>query len=209
MLIKAYLKSAVIIFLSMAFSDLHAQVKSGYIFGLNLSTLTLKTGGINYEPKISAGINYGGYLELPFSDNFALRPNLLFSAKGSNFKTDTAEFSISPVYIEVSVFAIYSIGSEEMKLSLFAGPYLACGISGYMIDSGGYMKDISYGSHEYNDLKPFDFGLNFGAGVNIKGILISVQYGMGLANLSPVTMIDNEMKNKVIGISVSSLLSSK
>jgi hypothetical protein len=206
---RGYLKSAFIIFLALAFTNLHAQVKPGYIFGLNLSTLTIKTKGISCDSKISTGIHYGGFLEIPLSDNFAFRPYLLFSAKGSNYKTDTADYSISPIYVEVSVFAIYSIGSEVLKLTLFAGPYLACGISGYKIDSGGYMKDISYGSHEYNDLKPFDVGLNFGAGVSIKGILISAQYGMGLANLSPVTMIENEMKNKVIGISVSSLLSGK
>jgi hypothetical protein len=206
---RGYLKSAFVIFLTVVLTNLHAQVKPGYIFGLNLSTLTLKTKGISYDSKILAGIQYGGFLEIPLSDNFAFRPNLLFSAKGSNYKTDTAEFSISPIYVEVSVFAIYSIGSEVIKLSLFAGPYLACGISGYKIDTRGDMKDISFGSHEYNDLKPFDVGLNFGAGVSIKGILISAQYGMGLANLSPVTIIDSEMKNKVIGISVCSSLSGK
>jgi hypothetical protein len=206
---KSYIKIVIVILLFVAFPDLNAQVKPGYIFGLNLSAMTLKTEGLTYEPKISAGIHYGGYLELPVSDNFALRPNLLFSAKGSNYKTDTAEFSISPVYLEISVFAIYSIGSEVLKLSFFAGPYLACGISGYKIDSRGDMEDISYGSREYNDMKPFDFGLNFGAGLNIKGTLISVQYGKGLANLSPLSNTDNEMKNKVIGISVSSSLSGK
>jgi hypothetical protein len=206
---KVCLRSLFVLYLILTITDINAQVRSGYIFGLNLSTITLKTEGVTYDPKISAGINYGGYLELPVSDNFALRPILLFSAKGSNYKTDTAEFSISPVYLEISVFAIYSIGSEVMKLSFFAGPYLACGISGYKIDSRGDMKDISYGSREYNDMKPFDFGLNFGAGLNIKGTLISVQYGKGLANLSPLSNTDNEMKNKVIGISVSSYLSGK
>jgi hypothetical protein len=206
---KVCLRSLFVLYLILTITDINAQVRSGYIFGLNLSTITLKTEGVTYDPKISAGINYGGYLELPVSDNFALRPILLFSAKGSNYKTDTAEFSISPVYLEISVFAIYSIGSEVMKLSFFAGPYLACGISGYKIDSRGDMKDISYGSREYSDMKPFDFGLNFGAGLNIKGTLISVQYGKGLANLSPLSNTDNEMKNKVIGISVSSYLSGK
>jgi hypothetical protein len=58
-------------------------------------------------------------------------------------------------------------------------------------------------------LKPFDIGLNFGAGINIKGLMISAQYGIGLANLSPVTIGDSEMKNKVIGISISSLFARK
>jgi hypothetical protein len=58
-------------------------------------------------------------------------------------------------------------------------------------------------------LKPFDIGLNFGAGVNIKGLLISAQYEIGLANISPVTTVYSEMKNKLIGISISSLFAGK
>jgi hypothetical protein len=52
-------------------------------------------------------------------------------------------------------------------------------------------------------LKPFDTGLNLGARVCIRGILISVQYGIGMANISPVASSDSEMKNRVIGISIS------
>lgn len=206
---KGCLKRSLVIFLAVAFTDVHAQVKPGYIFGMNLSTMTLKTNGTDFNPRILAGIHYGGYLEVPVTENLTLRPNLLFSAKGSNFKTDTAEFSLSPVYVEASFFTVYSIGSEKFKISLLAGPYLAWGISGYKIDPEGYMRDISYGSHEYNDLKPIDIGLNFGAGVNIKGILISAQYEIGLVNLSPLTTTDNEIRNKVIGISVCSCLSGK
>jgi hypothetical protein len=77
-------------------------------------------------------------------------------------------------------------------------------VGGYKIEPGGELKNISFGSGKNTDLKPFDIGLNFGAGVNIKGLLISAQYGIGLANISPLTTDDSEMKNKVIGISISS-----
>jgi hypothetical protein len=133
----------------------------------------------------------------------------LFSAKGSNYKNDSVEFSLSPIYIEVPVIAVYSFGSDAIKISLFAGPYFACGVGGYKIESGSELKNISFGSGKNNDLKPFDIGLNFGAGINIKGLLISAQYGIGLSNLSPVTLYVSEMKNKVIGISISSLFARK
>jgi hypothetical protein len=206
---KSYLKSALVVFLTVAFTDLHSQIKPEYIFGLNLSTMTLKTKGISSDPKILTGIHYGAFLEIPLKGNFTLQPGLLFSAKGSNYKIDTVEFSISPIYIEVPVIAVYSFGSDAVKISLFAGPYFACGIGGYKIKSGGELKSISFGSGENNDLKPFDVGLNFGTGVNIKGFLISAQYGIGLANLSPLKTVDSEMKNKVIGISISSLFAGK
>jgi hypothetical protein len=206
---KNYLKSAFVIFLAIGLTDMHAQIRPGYIFGLNLSTLTLKTKGISTEPKTMIGIHYGGFYDFPVTDNFSLQPSLLFSAKGSNYKIDSVVFSISPIYLEVSVIAAYRFDLNVLKISLFAGPYFACGIGGYKIDSGGELKNINFGLGENNDLKTFDFGLNFGAGINIKGFLVSAQYGIGLANVSPVTTLDSEMKNKVIGISISSLFKGK
>jgi hypothetical protein len=206
---KNYLKSSLAIFLTIAFTDVHAQIIPGYIFGMNLSTMTLKTKGISSKPETPIGIHFGGFFEIPLNGNITLQPSLLFSAKGSNYKIDTVEFSLSPIYIEVPVIAVYSFGSDVIKISLFAGPYFACGVGGYKIESGGELKNISFGSGKNNDLKPFDIGLNFGAGINIKGLLISAQYGIGLTNLSPVTIGDSEMKNKVIGISISSLFARK
>jgi hypothetical protein len=202
---KNYLKCALAIFLTFAFTDMQAQIKPGYIFGMNLSTMTLKTQGISSHPDTPIGIHFGGFFEIPIKGNFTLQPGLLFSAKGSNYKIDSVEFSLSPIYLEIPVIAVYSFSIDAVKISLFAGPYFACGVGGYKIESGSELKNISYGSGENSDLRPFDIGLNFGAGVNIKGLLISAQYGMGLANVSPVATIDSEMKNRVIGISISSL----
>jgi hypothetical protein len=206
---KIYLKFALAILIMVSFTDIYAQIKPGYIFGLNLSTVTLKTKGISSKPKTPAGIHFGGFLEIPLSGNFVLQPGLLLSAKGSNFKIDSTEFSLAPVYLEIPVIAVYSFGSDALKISLFAGPYFACGIGGYKIQSEGGFKYLSFGSGENKDLKPFDIGLNFGAGVNIRGFMISAQYGIGLLNVLPSTAVDSEIKNKVIGISISSFFAVK
>jgi hypothetical protein len=189
----------------VSFTDIYAQIKPGYIFGLNLSTVTLKTKGLSTKPETPVGIHFGGFFEIPLESNLSLEPSLLFSAKGSNFKIDTVDISLSPIYIEVPVIAIYSFGSDAVKISLFAGPYFAWGVGGYKIESGDKLKNISFGSGNNNDLKSFDIGFNFGAGINYKGLLISAQYGLGLSNLAPVTINYSEIKNKVIGISISSL----
>jgi hypothetical protein len=204
---KNYLKPALLIFVVIVFSDLEAQIKSGYDFGLNLSTMTLNMKGLSSGPEISAGFHFGQIFEIPITENFTFQPGLLFSAKGSDYKIDNIDVSIAPIYIEIPVIAVYSFGSEALKISIFTGPYFAYGIDGYKIESGGEMKSISYGSHENNDLKPFDIGFNFGAGVNIKGLQITTQYGLGLANLS--TSADATIKNKVIGISITSFFEAK
>ncbi len=198
--------SVLAVFLLVVFTDLNAQIKSGYIFGLNLATTTLKTPGISIEPEILTGVHFGEIFEIPLNKNFTLQPGLLLSAKGSIFKIDTTEFFLFPIYFEVPVIAVCSFGSDKIKISLFAGPYFACGIGG-KLESG---ENIRFGSAENNDLKPFDVGLNFGAGINIKrGFQVTGQYGLGLANISPTTSVESEMKNKVIGISVRALFSGR
>jgi len=52
-----------------------------------------------------------------------------------------------------------------------------------------------------SDVKQFDIGFNPGAAINLRGFLISAHYGIGLADLLPVTTFDTAIKNNVIGIS--------
>jgi hypothetical protein len=199
-----YIKTAFVILLSAACTEMHSQIRTGYIFGLNLSTVTLKTKVGNSDPETPVGVHFGGFFEIPLAGKFTLQPALIFSAKGSNYKIDNVEHSISPAYIEVPAIVAFSFGSDDVKISLFAGPYFACGMGGYKIEPGGELKSIRFGTGNNSDLKLFDTGLNFGAGINIKSFLISAQYGFGLVNISPLTTDDQVMKNKVVGISISS-----
>lgn len=189
------------------FTNLNGQLKHGQIFGVNLSTMTLKTEGKIYNPKISPGIHFGGFFELPVTRNFVFEPALVFSAKGSVYKIDSTQFSISPIYMEVPLILSYSFGRGAIKIKLFAGPYFACGIGGNTLKTGGVFKNIIFGSGENDNLKRFDVGLNLGAGLNIKGFLICAQYGTGLVNLAPEAKADTEIKNRVIGISLISSFS--
>jgi hypothetical protein len=200
---KTWVKYALVIFLTVAFTDMHAQIRSGYIFGVNLSSLSLKVKGITSYPDTQGGIHLGGFYEIPLTGRFIFQPSLLFSAKGSSYAIDTVQSFLSPIYIEVPAIIAYRFGPDAVKISLFAGPYFACGIGGLSMDKNGNLKDIKFGSGENKDLKPFDIGFNFGAGLNIRGLMISAQYGIGLANISPLKLVDSEMKNKVIGISIS------
>jgi hypothetical protein len=172
--------------------------------GINLSTMSLKSKGVDTNPKTLVGIHFGEEFEIPLNDNIAFRPGLILSSKGSNYKNDTTDFSISPIYLEIPVNLVFSIGSDMVKVTLFAGSYFAWGVGGYKIEPGGDFKYLSFGAGDKRDLKPVDIGLNFGMGVNIKGFLIAAKYGKGIINISPVKSVDSEMKNNVIGISVSS-----
>lgn len=206
---KKLLRPILAILLISSFTEIDAQIRSGYVFGLNLATMTLNINGIHPYQKIQPGIHFGGVIELPVAGNLTLQPGLLFSAKGSIYKIDSVEYSISPIFLEVPVLVQYSIGSDKIKLSLFTGPYFACAIGGYKVGSDERIHGLSFGSGEEKDLRHFDIGFDFGAGINIGGFIISAQYGMGLLNLNPESKDIMEMKNKVIGLSVSSFLEKK
>lgn len=209
---KNFLKFSLVICLMFVVTNIQAQIKFGPKVGLNLSTMTLKNMGISLDPKILVGFNVGVVSEIPLSGNLSLQPAVLYSAKGSKYSVTisevTAEAEIAPSFIEIPVNAVYKFDLGSTKLFLNAGPYFAYGIGGKS-KSGGESTDISFGSGESNDMKPFDFGLNFGAGIEIANLLISANYEFGLANLAPRTTDNTEMKITVIGFSIAYLFGGK
>jgi len=205
---KNLLKFAWVICLMFLISNLQAQIKVGPKVGLNLSTATLSMYGISLDEKTLIGFHAGMLLEIPLAGNLYMQPAILFSAKGSKYSLMQEEFQASPSYIEIPVNVVYKFDLGAAKLFLNVGPYAAYGILG-KYDFDGETVDIVFGTSEDDDMKPLDYGLNVGAGVEISNIIISANYGLGLANLSPITANDEEMKNKVIGISLAYLFGGK
>lgn len=185
-----------------------AQIKLGPKVGLNLSTMTLKYAGYGMSPETMIGFNVGIISEITIKGNFVLQPGILFSTKGSKYSVSGYDMSISPSFIEIPVNGLYKIDLGSANFLLFAGPYFAYGIGGdYKTPSES--NDIAYGSGEDKDMKSFDCGLNFGAGIEISNFQISAQYGLGLTNLAPITTDGAEMKVSVIGISMAYLFKGK
>ncbi|MCX6272369.1 MAG: porin family protein [Bacteroidetes bacterium] len=116
-------------------------------------------------------------------------------------------------YLEIPVNGLYKFGAGPAIIFIQAGPYLGYALSAklkadekiFQNEDGTLTDkyDLKIGTDkEKDDLKPLDFGINVGAGVEFKGITFGLQYGLGLANISPYTEDDTKIKNKVIGISV-------
>ena len=203
---------AFIFFVLYAFQA-SAQFTFGIKAGLNLANMIDKDDSQTYSTdyKTKTGFHIGVTGEYAISDNFFVEPGLLISTKGFRIEQDGIKFSANLNYIELPINAMYKIDMGSAKIFILAGPYLAYAVSGkYKADQAvlGDNEDqkeqkINIGSDKgKDDIKGFDFGLNFGAGLQYNAITFGLQYGLGLANLSLYTDNGSLMKNNVIGISL-------
>jgi len=190
-----------------------AQIKFGVKTGLNITNMLSKNDDEKFSKDfvMKPGLHLGATAELPISESFAMETGLLFSMKGYKYDKNDYRYTLNINYLEVPVNAVYKINLEEISILLHTGPYLGYALSGKvksdkeMFGENGDKKKytIKFGNNkDKDDMKPLDFGLNFGAGIGINSFIIDFQYGLGLANLSPYTENRTKLKNKVIGISI-------
>ena len=203
-----------------------AQIRFGVRAGLNLATMTVVDLG-DAKQEMSPSFHIGGIAEYSLSESFCIESGLLLSGKGSKIVfsenqggvTFAGTATISPLYLEIPINALYKFDIGSSRLHLFAGPYLGFGIAGKTkatytasgLPTGTTLSslglndasaNIKFGTTADSDMKGSDFGLNIGAGIEIKNILFRLQYGLGLSNLDPEGLSDKDFKNRVIGISV-------
>lgn len=190
-----------------------AQLRFGAKAGLNLANMVNKDNDNDFgkDASMKPGFHVGVVAEYSLGEKFAIEPALLFSTKGFKYDKDGIKYTFNLNYLEIPINAVFKIPLGDAKLLIKAGPYFGYAISGKMKSADKMFGDngdqteqtLKIGSDKAkDDIKAMDIGVNIGAGVEIKSFTIGLQYGLGLANLSPVT--DNGMKanNRVIGISV-------
>ena len=211
---KAISLFAVLMLLFVA-TQSFAQINFGVKAGVNLANMTSQDDENNYAKdtpyEMKTGFHAGITAAFSISENFAIEPGVLYSAKGFAEEYSGANIKYNINYLEVPINAVYKIDAGSVKVLIFAGPYLGYAISAKVksdeaiLGENGDQKEetVSIGTDKEEDaVVPFDFGVNFGAGAEMSGISLSFQYGLGLANTSPYSEYSYSSKNKVIGISL-------
>ena len=176
--------------------------------GLNLANVSITEGGRIDDAKTLTSFQVGIIGDFNLSDFIALQPGLLVTGKGSKTQSgDPADANYfkatsNPIYIEVPLNLVFKapLGSDT-KFFAGAGPYLAVGIAGKNKTEGkifgaGFSseKNIEWSDDDpttldydegagFGILKRFDYGLNGTAGIETKTIVLSANYGLGLAKL--------------------------
>ena len=204
------------------FIVVNAQKSSAILRGgLNLANVSITDNGKVDDAKMLASFQVGIIGDVNVSDFFAIQPGILVTGKGSKTQdgdpSDANYFkaTTNPIYIEIPVnFVFKGPISKDSKFFAGAGPYLAIGIAGKNKTEGKFLgtafsseKDIEWSNDDpstlnyeegagFGIMKRFDYGLNGTAGFDLNKVVLSVNYGLGLAKLQSGSNSSADDKNK-------------
>jgi hypothetical protein len=203
----------------------HAQVsvgvQGGYVnSGLIPSGSTLHSGTDHLN-----SWQLGLYADIPLFKGGYLQPGISYIVKGakwgvtaqhpSNFNAfSSGATSIKLKYLELPVNLVYKVPVGFGRIVLGGGPYVAYCVRGdydltiyngeSLVQSSPQRLDFKQSPNIFStgmDLKRWDAGLNFTAGVQLNCfVTLGVNYSLGLMNIdrSP----HSNLKNRYFGISV-------
>jgi len=170
-----------ILLLVTIFSFAHAQgLGVGIKGGANFSNQSIT----DISTSSKTGFHGGVYAVIAFSEKWAIQPELLYSAQGSELPDETSEFN----YMSIPILLRYKPLS---LLSFHAGPQFS-----KLLDATVDGDDIK------EEIKNSDFGLAVGATVHLPlGFNGGVRYVWGFTNVSEF-QDDTEVKNTVVQVFV-------
>ncbi|MCF6402840.1 PorT family protein [Chitinophaga filiformis] len=205
-----------------------AQTSIGIIGGYNHASLrsrnNTKASGLDVNPY--AGWRAGIITDHHLFGKFHLQPQLLLNTKGHNIdvtSSDAVQYSFVYArrrftYLELQTSLLFKQQTGAGKIFAGAGPYIGRGISGKdRYDEEWNGRRISnYYPIKYRDkepigaeadgvtyLKPYDIGVNFQAGYELKnGLFFNAVYSLGLNHIFHGHSSGNIDKNTYFGLSV-------
>jgi len=199
--------------------------------GLNLANITNTNNGQTEKNHWLPTFNVGLMGRFGISKTFDMESGILFTGKGSKAETyfnngaDYVKTKFNPLYLEVPLNAVVKIPLDtKMKSNIFfhAGPYVAVGIGGKSTRESSiiglrtsssskikFSNDDPFTSRQddaaYDKLKRFDYGFNFGGGIDFGKLLLKANYGVGLAKINSTqsnNTVDDKNKFRTFSISL-------
>lgn len=180
-----------LIFFSLLGSNAIAQVELGVTAGATFPSYKVSSGNVSLTSDIKVGFTAGFIAHYNISERVSLMPELNFVQKGGvlNVSSSNIKNSSTYNYLELPVNIVYKINAGTGSFFIGAGPEFGLGLGGSYKITGMYEEtgDIHFGSGGEDDLKSFEFSLNFVAGYKFsKGFLIKGNYDFGLNDIAPV-----------------------
>lgn len=191
-----------------------AQVKFGVKTGLNVAKMVYDDDGDSDNDIIKSRLNYqlGITAEYAITEKIFLESGLFLNRKGFRVNEDggrPANMNVS--YLEIPIQLKYKTNVGKTKLFFHAGPYVGYALSARYTSKekmfyrdGGLHKTfkLDIGNDKTDFIKHLDYGINIGAGVEMKKFTVGLQYSYGLANIISNTNDNAKVKNRVATLSV-------
>ena len=198
--------------------------------GVNLANISNSKSGGTEDNNMLTTFNAGVLGRFNLSTTVDFETGLLLSGHGAKAETYFTESrddnyikaKFNPLYIQLPVNLVLRVPLQSTSNVFFhAGPYVAAGIAGkskletrILGNTSTATEDIEFNDDDpttneqegaaYNRIKRFDYGLNFGGGVDLGRVMLKVNYGLGLAKINSTETDNNDDdKNKYRTLSLS------
>lgn len=214
------MKTKTILFIALCTSTILSVQAQSIRAGVNLANVTITNDGNVDDNKMLTSFQVGFSGDLFITKHFFFQPGIYLTGKGSKTQsgstTDATYYraTSNPYYIEIPANFVFKTDPLPVKFFAGAGPYIAMGIAGKnKVD--GKLLGTSFSSEEnikwsnddpstlgyeegagYGIMKRFDYGLNALAGIETRGAVFTVNYGLGLAKLQSGSNSSADDKNK-------------
>ncbi|RYY56284.1 MAG: PorT family protein [Chitinophagaceae bacterium] len=181
-------------------SSVMAQKSSAIIRGgVNFANISNSDDGGTSDSRMLTSWQAGIIGDLNLTDFLAIQPGLLYTSKGVKVESGDGalyqKLTFNPQYLEVPVNLVFKTPTGNAKFFVGAGPYAAVGIAGKFKGEGvfGFSNKIEYsdddpltaeeeGAGAFR-VKRFDYGLNGLVGIEASNLVITANYGLGLAKI--------------------------
>jgi hypothetical protein len=174
----------ILLMLLLTTALMHAQkIGVGIKAGANFASQKVDDV-LDIDTKGITDYHIGAYLNFNINDHFGIRPEVLYSATGSKWNDVQVDFDYIAIPIMLRVKPISLI-------SLEAGPQFSFLTKAESSGIGDIMDQV----------KKNDFGLAFGAGLNLPfGFNVGARYVLGFSDVSDVS--ETSIKNRTFQLSV-------
>ena len=181
-----------VVALVLATVSLSAQEDSRFAVRVGVGASSV-VGSDAYSSSAKLFYKVGLLYDWAFSESFSLLPAVEIANKGAN--VDEIEGSIDMLYIQVPIHVAYRFNlSNNLKLGINVGPYVAYGIAGSdLLWDDGSVTNVFDGDNGYDR---FDIGVGLGVNLDFNKFVVGVDYTRGLEKLDP----NFKQFNQTIGV---------
>jgi len=217
-------------FVLMLAVTMYGQQKSSAIIrgGVNFANVSVNDNGGVDDAKTLTSFQVGIIGDLNVASFLAIQPGVIFTGKGTKSQSGNQgdanwyRATSNPYYIEVPVNLVFKTPTAPVRFFAGAGPYIGIGIAGKNKVNGSALgvdfsseDNIEWSNDDpttldyeegagFGVMKRFDYGLNGTLGIEASNLVISANYGLGLAKLQSGANSndDNNNKHRVISLTV-------